>query len=66
MSFEYTLSYKKNVSSTDLLKTTAYITYRDENDNKCAFVEEQGLMIINFQNDNFVKKYIDKKLMGDK
>ena len=35
-----------------------YITYRDENDNKCAFVEEQGLMIINFQNDNFVKKYI--------
>ena len=46
----------------DLLKTTLYITYMDKDKEKLAFIDEQGLMIINYQNDNFVKEYIDNEL----
>ena len=62
VSFEYTLDYKEKVSSMDLLKTTLYITYMDKDKEKLAFIDEQGLMIINYQNDNFVKEYIDNEL----
>ena len=62
VSFEYTLEYKEKVSSMDLLKTTLYITYMDKDKEKLAFIDEQGLMIINYQNDNFVKEYIDNEL----
>lgn len=62
--FNYTLNYKEGVSETNLLKTTSYITYIDENDKKCAFIDEQGIMIINYQNDKFIKDYIDSKFGG--
>lgn len=66
VTFDYTLRYKDNVSDMNLLKTTSYITYIDENKKKCAFVDEQGLMIINYQNDNFIKRYIDEKIEVNK
>lgn len=62
--FNYTLNYKEGVSEANLLKTTSYITYIDENDKKCAFIDEQGIMIINYQNDKFIKDYIDSKFGG--
>ena len=34
----------------------------DKDKEKLAFIDEQGLMIINYQNDNFVKEYIDNEL----
>lgn len=62
VTFDYTLSYKENASDMDLLKTTSYITSIDEQGKKCVFVDEQGVLIINYQNDKFIKDYIDEKL----
>lgn len=45
-----------------MLKTTSYIASIDEQGKKCVFVDEQGVMIINYQNDKFIKDYIDEKL----
>lgn len=64
VSFDFTLNYKGNASSADILKTTFYITYTDKDKNECLFIDEQGLVIINYINDGFVKEYIEKLVQG--
>lgn len=65
VTFEYELKYKEKISKNNLIKTTSYITYLDENSKKCAFVDEQGIMIIDYINDQFVKDYIDSMIGGN-
>ena len=65
VNFEYTLSYKDGVSGTDILKTTFFMLFSDEKGNEHVFLDEQGLMIIDFNEDRFIKNYIDIK-WGDK
>ncbi|MBQ4069536.1 MAG: hypothetical protein IJC76_09820 [Lachnospiraceae bacterium] len=65
VTFEYNLKYKENVSKNNLIKTTSYITYLEENNKDCAFIDEQGIMIINYMNDQFVKDYIDNDIIAE-
>jgi len=65
VTFEYNLKYKENVSKNNLIKTTSYITYLEENNKDCAFIDEQGIMIINYMNDQFIKDYIDNDIIAE-
>lgn len=63
--FTYNLEYKENVSKLDILKTTKVINYKNKDGKECIFVDSQGFMIIQFNNDAFIKNIIDTEL-GEK
>lgn len=60
--FKYNLSYKNGVSEKNLIKSTFYVKYKTNGINN-IFVDEQGIIIVDLLNDNFIKNYIDQELV---
>lgn len=56
---QYNLKYKENISKKNLLKATKLISYLNSDGKKCVFIDTQGFMIIAYDNDSFIKEYID-------
>ena len=59
MAVEYVLKYKGDASEKDMITTTEYIKYVDENGKESVFCDDAGLVVVNYNNDNFIKTYID-------
>lgn len=64
LGISYTLSYKDGVSKTNIMKTTQAIKYINSEGEECIFSHPHGFIIVDFSNDNFVKRYIDDNLGG--
>lgn len=62
VSFKYNLSYKDGISKNGIIKTSFYVDFMS-NEQNYLFIDEQGIIIVDMNNDNFIKKYIDEELM---
>ena len=58
----YKLQYKQGINDYDMVKTGMFLKYTQKGNRKCAMVLEQGIVVVNSNEDQFIKDYIDKKL----
>ena len=58
----YKLQYKQGINDYDMVKKGMFLKYTQKGNRKCAMVLEQGIVVVNSNEDQFIKDYIDKKL----
>lgn len=61
VSFQYNLKYQDGVTQRDMVKTTFFVNY-SIGEEDYLFLDEQGLIVADTNNDNFIKNYIDEKI----
>lgn len=59
--FKYNLVYKDEVSENDIVKTTFFVDYTSD-EKKYLFIDEQGMIVVDMFNDDFIKNYIDEEI----